>query len=311
VLRADRAVDVLAPITKRASGEVAVDFHAAGRHTRFEVPVDEEKGRLRFREDIPRAQAAMGTGILTLRYPGNERTRGQEVRLRAASRHADLEVERPSLGGGRLRTQGTISRRARGVVRVQLDWSIAGQDHTYEAQARIREGRWELDSQLPLDVILGLLARDGTVHTYTLFTGYLPARMRGEMQAYQATFDDRAPEDGDGAPGRVEVLGARATSQSEVALSFLAAGSGGMRPPPARNYVVKQSLRPIRDAGDFRAAQTLCGEGCGLAPAGVGERLTLAVTDLRPKTTYYYAIAARNDAGRQGPRSQTVRVRTR
>lgn len=34
-------------------------------------------------------------------------------------------------------------------------------------------------------MIAALLARDGTVHSYTLFTGYLSARMRGEMQAYQ------------------------------------------------------------------------------------------------------------------------------
>lgn len=27
--------------------------------------------------------------------------------------------------------------------------------------------------------------RRGTVHSYILFTGYLPARMRGEMQSYQ------------------------------------------------------------------------------------------------------------------------------
>ena len=184
MLRSDRALDVLAPITRRASGEVDVDFHAAGRHTRFEVAVDEENGRLRFREDIPRVQAAMGTGILTLRYPGNERTRGQEVRLRAAHRHADLELDRPTLGR-RLRADGTISSRARGVVRVQLSWATGGQDRTYEAHARVRDGRWKLDRELPEDVIGALSARDGTVHSYTLFTGYLPARMRGEMQAYQ------------------------------------------------------------------------------------------------------------------------------
>ena len=42
-----------------------------------------------------------------------------------------------------------------------------------------------IDDGLPQDVIAALLARDGTVHSYTLFTGYLPARMRGDMQAYQ------------------------------------------------------------------------------------------------------------------------------
>jgi hypothetical protein len=39
--------------------------------------------------------------------------------------------------------------------------------------------------------------------------------------------------------------------------------------------------------------------------------LTLTVTDLRPDTTYYYAITARNNSGQQGPRSQTARVKTK
>jgi hypothetical protein len=150
-----------------------------------DAEVDEGEGRVRFREAIPRAQAVVGTGILTLRYTGNDRTRGQEVRLRAASRHADLELDRPTLGDGRLRADGTISRRARGVVRVQLSWATAGRDRTYEADARIRDGRWALDDELPDGVIAELLSRDGTVHSYTLFTGYLPAAMRGEMRAFQ------------------------------------------------------------------------------------------------------------------------------
>jgi hypothetical protein len=109
----------------------------------------------------------------------------------------------------------------------------------------------------------------------------------------------------------VEGLSARATSPTEVVLSFLAAGSNGTSPPPASRYVVKQSLKPIDDAGDFKDAQTLCGsQGCGFDPPGVGQRLDLTITDLRPNTTYYYAVAALNDAGQQGPRSQTVSVKT-
>jgi hypothetical protein len=152
------------------------------------------------------------------------------------------------------------------------------------------------------------------VHSYTLFTGYYPRRIRGEMQSYQVAFDDQAgavAAGGGGKPGAVEELDARATSQREVALSFLAPGSDGSRPPPARRYVVKQSLRPIRDAGDFDDAQTLCAGDCRFDPSSVGERLTLTVTDLRPDTTYYYAITARNNSGQQGPRSQTARVKTK
>jgi hypothetical protein len=185
VLRDHGALDVLAPITKRASGEVQVDFHAAGRHTRFAAPVDAVKGYVRFRHRVPREQADMGTGIVTLAYPGNDRTRGQDVRLRAAPGPAHLELGRPSLRDGRLRVGGSISDRARGVVRVQLSWATGGQDHSLELQARIRDGRWVLDKALPAAVLQQITDRDATVHSYTLFTGYLPARMRGEMQAYQ------------------------------------------------------------------------------------------------------------------------------
>jgi hypothetical protein len=133
------------------------------------------------------------------------------------------------------------------------------------------------------------------------------------MQSYEVAFGpgDQAPAGGGGVPGAVEGLSARATSPTEVVLTFLAAGSNGTSPPSASRYVVKQSLKPIDDAGDFKDAQTLCGsQGCGFDPPGVGQPLDLTITDLRPNTTYYYAVAARTDAGRQGPRSPTVSVKT-
>jgi hypothetical protein len=185
VLRDSGALDVLAPITKRASGAVDVDFHAAGRHTRFAAQIDPEQGYVRFREELPRKQVRAGTGILTLAYPGNDRTRGQEVRLRAASGRARLDPDRPTLRDGRVRSGGTISDRARGVVRVQLSWATGGQDRSLELPARIRDGRWTLDEALPDDAVQDIARRDGTVHSYTLFTGYLPARMRGEMRSYE------------------------------------------------------------------------------------------------------------------------------
>lgn len=185
VLPARNALDVLAPISRRASGSVEVDFHAAGRHTRFAAPVDEEEGYVRFRRAISREQAEIGTGIIALSYPGNNRTRPQEVRLRAASGGARLKLDRPTLRGGRLRAQGTIASRARGVVRVQLSWATAGEARSIELHARIRDGRWALDERLPADVREAIADRDGTVHSYTLFTGYLPERLRGEMQALE------------------------------------------------------------------------------------------------------------------------------
>ncbi|HEV2753868.1 MAG TPA: S8 family serine peptidase, partial [Solirubrobacteraceae bacterium] len=149
VLPDRRALDVLAPITSRASGTVNVDFHAAGRHTRFAARIDPRAGSVRFQRNLPRAQADARTGILTLTYPGNARTRGQEVRLRAAPGRARLDAARPTLRDGRLRARGTIARRARGVTRVQLSWSTGGQDRSVELNARIEDGRWSLDETLP------------------------------------------------------------------------------------------------------------------------------------------------------------------
>ena len=62
------ALDVLAPITSLASGRVAVEYHAAGRHTRFTAPVNSTDGRIRFQRRLPAAQARLGTGIVTIAY---------------------------------------------------------------------------------------------------------------------------------------------------------------------------------------------------------------------------------------------------
>ena len=114
-------------------------------------------------------------------------------------------------------------------------------------------------------------------------------------------------------PGRVTALTAQASSRHTIVLRFRAAGSDGDRPPAARSYVVKQSLRPIRSARAFRRAVALCSGRCRFRTIRqVGARLDLTVTDLRRRTTYYYAVAARdNVSGMLGRRSPTVRVTTR
>jgi hypothetical protein len=185
ILRSQRKLDALAPISKRASGEAQVDLHAAGRHTRFSTPVNSKEGYIRFQKSIPRSQAKLGTGIVTLSYAGNEQTRGQEVRLRAASGKALLAMGRPTLAAGRLRAKGSISKRARGVVRLQLDWTSKGVSHSREYQARIRDGKWELDGKLSLETLQQIASRDDTLHSTTSFTGYFPSRIRGEMKSYQ------------------------------------------------------------------------------------------------------------------------------
>ncbi len=113
-------------------------------------------------------------------------------------------------------------------------------------------------------------------------------------------------------PGPILGLRARAASKSKIRLRFYAAGSDGSRPPAASSYLIRQSLRPIRTARDFARSRSLCDGRCRFPVSKVGTKIVLTVTALRPRTTYYYAVAARDgDARRVGPRSKTVKARTR
>ena len=112
-------------------------------------------------------------------------------------------------------------------------------------------------------------------------------------------------------PGRVVRLHARAASRNRVVLLFGAPGTDGSRPPAARRYLVKQSFRPIRSTRDPAGTQTLCHGSCRFAVVTVGTRIRLTVTNLRPHTRYFYAVAARdNVSGRPGPRT-SVNVKMR
>ena len=112
-------------------------------------------------------------------------------------------------------------------------------------------------------------------------------------------------------PGRVKSLVARRASRSAVTLAFDAVGSDGSKAPAARRYVVKQSLRPIRTTLQFDRAISLCGGTCRFDVASPGDDITVNVNRLRGRTTYYYAVAARdNVSARRGPRSKTVSIRT-
>ena len=185
IVRGARMLDVLSPISAKASGTVDVELRAAGRTFRFKADVDSAGARIRFRKRIPAAQARLGTGILTLRYPGDADTRPQVVRLRAAAGPAALAVTRPTYADGRLKASGTVGSRARGSVRVQLEYEHAGTVRTLAFGAKVADGRWSLDEALPENIRGEIAARTGTVHSYTLFTGYLPARVRGEMRSFE------------------------------------------------------------------------------------------------------------------------------
>lgn len=185
IFREDRLIDVLAPITSRASGDVAFELHAAGQRFRWSSPIDSDDARLRFRKRIPAAQANLRTGILTMRYPGDADTRPQVVRLRAANNAARLSANRPRIENGRLVASGRITGSARGVVRIQLEYFSGGRTTTLERNARIENGRWNLNAELTAEQQAAIANRAGPVHSYILFTGYFPRRIRGEMDSFQ------------------------------------------------------------------------------------------------------------------------------
>ena len=114
-------------------------------------------------------------------------------------------------------------------------------------------------------------------------------------------------------PGRVQTIRARVSANGRsVVLDFRAPGTDGSNPPAARGYLVKQSLRPIRTTRDFERAPALCRGTCAFRFTAVGASARLTVTELRRRTTYYYAIAARDNVShRRGPRSKTVAAKTR
>lgn len=184
--RRDRTISILAPITKRASGSVRIRLHAAGRFTRFNAPIDTTNGWIRVVRKIPRAQAELGTGILTIRYPGDEDTRPQRVRSRAANNKALLTTQRPEIVGDRLQVSGTVNPRARGKVRVILQYQVGNDVVTRRRKARIRiGGQWGINSRLAQRVFDGFAQRVGTVHSYIQFTGYFQRRIRGEQRSFQ------------------------------------------------------------------------------------------------------------------------------
>lgn len=183
--RSHKTIDILAPITARASGNVSLELRAAGQTYKWAAPINSADARIRDRQTIPAKMAAKGTGILTIRYAGDADTRPQVVRLRAANNQAGLDASRPTITAGVLRAAGTISRSARGVVRVQLEYYYNGVTTTLQKNAVIANGQWKLETPLSAAEQTAINNRRGVVHSYILFTGYERARMRGEMLSYE------------------------------------------------------------------------------------------------------------------------------
>ncbi|MDQ3716608.1 MAG: IPT/TIG domain-containing protein [Actinomycetota bacterium] len=186
VLRSDRRLDVFAPITSRARGaDVKVTFQADNRRDTFDAKVSPGGAALdqiRFREPITRGQARLGTGIVNLEYMGDADTRPEFVRLRAASQRAELDVEEISLIGDRLSAEGSVTSRAKGVIRLLYSYvDPDGSPNVHEARAKIQSnGDWKLAN----DQVPAQLAQCGG-YLSIQFTGYFERRIRGEQLAYE------------------------------------------------------------------------------------------------------------------------------
>lgn len=183
ISRGRRTLSVLAPITRRASGTATIELRAAGRTTRTTVAV--AGGAVRKTFAITAAQARLGTGIVTVRYPGDADVRPASLRLRAASAPARLVTSRPTIVGGRLRASGRVAAGARGAVRVTLEYEVAGKVRTLTRTARIARGRWSLGSALPASVRSAIGARTGSVQGSVAYTGRLRPLLRGEQRSFQ------------------------------------------------------------------------------------------------------------------------------
>ncbi len=170
-------LDVLASITSLATGNVRVDYRSAGATTSFDAPV--RAGRIRFRRTLAGAQRSKPTGIFTLTYAGSPRVQPDSVTLRAARGKAQLVRTASRIdAAGRLHVAGTISPRARGIVRVRLGYDAGGRDATFlDYRAKIHGGAWLLVQQLP-----AAAAKAGGQLSIQ-FTGYERLRIRGEQLA--------------------------------------------------------------------------------------------------------------------------------
>ena len=184
-----RTTSILAPITTLASGLVNVQLLGGGRITEFSVRIDSARGLIRATRGIDEAQARASTALLTISYPGDPDTRAQTLRLRAGTRDARLSSKRPTISpSGQLDVAGAITRRAKGFVRVQLEWvnKADGSISLLERLAKVRApGRWGVRSQLPPGTIEQIGNRCSTVQANVLFTGFRALNMRGEVRAFQ------------------------------------------------------------------------------------------------------------------------------
>ena len=67
---------------------------------------------------------------------------------RAASQQPQPRLSWPTISNGRLRAWGRVTIGTRSVVRVQVEYVVAGSTSTLEFKTRIANGRWLLNERL-------------------------------------------------------------------------------------------------------------------------------------------------------------------
>ncbi|MEA2221983.1 MAG: hypothetical protein QOH83_359 [Solirubrobacteraceae bacterium] len=175
-------LELLASISRLATGSVQVEVLAGGRHTRFAAKIDSKRGRLRISRRIPGRRAGRRGAIATISYAGNARTLPKTVRLRAGAHAARLTAKRPSIQADRLVTSGSVVKAARGVVRLQLAYNVDARDVTRTFSAAIHNGRWALQAALSPSIRAEIARRAGSVSAHILYAGYRPASIGGALR---------------------------------------------------------------------------------------------------------------------------------
>jgi hypothetical protein len=161
-------------MSRRASGKLGVTYRAAGRRASFEAPIPAGRRAFTVRRKLDDARPG---GLVEVAYAGDDDVAGDRVRLRTGARAAKLRHAASSIDEqGRLSVAGTIARRARGTVRVQLSYTGDGSRvRVLRYRARIAGGRWRLQALLP-----SRAARAGG-HLSLVYPGDAGRRIRGEQ----------------------------------------------------------------------------------------------------------------------------------
>jgi hypothetical protein len=68
---------------------------------------------------------------------------------------------------------------------LQVQYVVDGETRELALRGEIDDGEWEIDEALSAQVRDGIARRTGSVHSYTLFTGFFERRIRGEMRSFQ------------------------------------------------------------------------------------------------------------------------------